>query len=100
MLTTLKPLNIILFDTYMLAILYLALTWKYINCSTNSNIWELFYYIVLFLRLFIDEMESNSKITKQTFNILIFVSSFVVLAGMSTYEIVIIVQNREYFDDP
>lgn len=39
MISSIKPINIILLDTYILAILYLAITWKYINCGTNSNIW-------------------------------------------------------------
>jgi hypothetical protein len=54
MVSSLKPINLILFDTYVLALIYLALTWKYIDCNTKSNVWELFYYLVLIGRLLID----------------------------------------------
>ena len=37
MISSIKPINIILLDTYFLGLLYLAITWKDINCNTNSN---------------------------------------------------------------
>lgn len=100
MISSLKPINLILFDTYILAVLYLAITWQYINCNTNSNVWQLFYYIVLFLRLFIDEAENNSKISKKAYYILTFITSYGILFGMCTYEIVTIATHPEDFDDP
>lgn len=100
MVTSIKPINIILVDTYFLGLLYLFITWQYINCNTNSNIWELFYYLVLLLRLVIDELENNNKISKTVYTVLIFISSFIVLLGMCTYEVVIIARNSQDFDDP
>lgn len=100
MISSLKPINLILFDTYILAILYLAITWQYINCNTHSNIWQLFYYLILLLRLLIDEAENNSILSKKLYYTLIFISSFVFLFGISTYEIVTIVTHPEDFDDP
>lgn len=100
MVTSIKPINIILVDTYFLGLLYLFITWQYINCNTNSNIWELFYYLVLLLRLVIDELENNNKISKNVYTVLIFISSFIVLLGMCTYEVVIIARNSQDFDDP
>ena len=100
MVSSIKPINIILVDTYFLALMYLFITWRYINCGTNSNIWELFYYLVLLARLFIDELESNSKITKKTYTVCTFISSFVVLMGMCIYELVAIANNSKEFDDP
>lgn len=100
MITSLKPINIILFDTYILGILYLAISWEYINCNTNSNIWELFYYLLLIIRLVIDELENNAFISNKFYTILILITSFGVLFGMCTYEIVRIAQNPQDFDDP
>lgn len=100
MVTSIKPINIILVDTYFLGLIYLFITWQYINCNTNSNIWELFYYLVLLLRLVIDELENNNKISKTVYTVLIFISSFIVLLGMCTYEVVIIARNSQDFDDP
>lgn len=100
MISSIKPMNIILLDTYFLGLLYLAITWKDINCNTNSNIWELFYYLVLLARLLIDELENNSIIAKTTYTVCIFISSFLVLMGLCVYELVVIVNNREDFDDP
>jgi len=54
MVSSIKPINIILFDGYILAFLYLAITWQYIDCGTHSNIWQLIYYLILFVRLLID----------------------------------------------
>lgn len=100
MVTSIKPINIILVDTYFLGLIYLFITWQYINCNTNSNIWELFYYLVLLLRLVIDELENNNKISKTVYTVLIFISSFIVLLGMCAYEVVIIARNSQDFDDP
>ena len=100
MITSLKPINLILFDTYILAILYLAITWKYICCNTSSNVWELFYYLILLVRLLIDELENNSKISKNVYYALLFTSSFVVLNAMCIYESVTIAKNPQHFDDP
>lgn len=100
MITSLKPINLILFDTYILAILYLAITWKYIGCNTSSNVWELFYYLILLVRLLIDELENNSKISKNVYYVLLFASSFGALNAMCIYESVTIAKNPQDFDDP
>lgn len=100
MISSIKPINIILLDTYFLGLLYLAITWQYIGCNTNSNVWELVYYVVLVARLVIDELENNSIISKCTYNVAIFISSFLVLAGLCAYELVVISQHSAEFDDP
>ena len=100
MIKTLKPFNLLLFDSYILALLYLFITWNKINCGLHCNIWQLFYYLVLFARLVFDELENNSKITKKIYWILTFISSGVVLLGMGIYELVAIFSNPEDFNDP
>lgn len=85
----LKPINIILFDTYLIALFYLIFTWQYVDCNTNSNIWQLFFYLILFARLVIDELENNDIIGTKPYSIAILISS-VVLAGMSIYECIAI----------
>lgn len=56
MISSIKPFNLLLLDTYILALIYLFIKWTLIDCGTHSNIWQLFYYIVLILRLVIDEL--------------------------------------------
>lgn len=92
----LKPINLIFFDSYLLFILYLALNWQPINCSTNSNIWQLFYYIVLVLRLGIDEAENSQVIGRKCFLFMIFASSLI-LVGMGAYEMYTIYNNPNAF---
>ena len=84
MVNNLKPINLIFFDSYVLFIIYLGMNWEMINCSTYSNIWQLIYYIVLLLRLGIDEAENNQIIQRKCYLASIFTSSLI-LVGMSIY---------------
>jgi len=84
----------------MIAIIYLFMTWNYASCNTNSNYWQLFFYATLFIRLGLDELENNSKISKKLYYALIMLTSFVVLFGLSTYQIVRVSSNPSSFDDP
>ena len=93
---SLKPINLIFFDSYVLFIIYLAVNWNAINCSTYSNIWQLCYYVVLVLRLGIDEAENSQVIGRKCFLVLIFISSLV-LVGMGVYEMYTIYMNPSYF---
>ena len=100
MISSIKPFNLLLFDMYFLCILYLFIKWNLINCGTHSNVWQLFYYIVLVLRLLIDELESNAKLSREKYWVLTFISSALVLLGMGIYELVAIFTNSDQFDDP
>ena len=97
MVNSLKPVNLIFLDSYVLFIIYLAFNWESINCQTNSNVWQLFYYIILILRLLIDQFENNAVISRKLYLILIFVSSGIVLNAMCIYEMATIFQNPEYW---
>lgn len=100
MIKTLKPFNLLLFDSYILALFYLFITWNKINCGLHCNIWQLFFYFVLFARLAFDELENNLKISKKMFWIITFISSGVILLGMGIYELVVIFSNPQDFNDP
>ena len=96
MVSNLKPINLIFFDSYVLFIIYLAMNWNMIDCSTYSNVWQLFYYILLVLRLGIDEAENNQIIQRKCYLGCIFASSLILVA-MSIYEMVTIFDNPDYF---
>ena len=93
MFSSLKPINIILFNTYIIALIYLLMTWNYVSCGTSSGYWELFFYLILFARLFIDELENNSKISENLALILMTSSSVICLFALSTYELLKIHDN-------
>ncbi len=97
MVNSLKPINLIFFDSYVLFVIYLAMNWATIDCSRYSNIWQLFYYIVLILRLGIDEFENNGVFGRKCYLALIFISSGVILNGMCIYEMYTIFQNPDFF---
>lgn len=100
MISSLQPFNLLLFDMYFLAFLFLFINWNSVNCGTHSNVWQLFYYIVLTARLVFDELENNAIIAKTVYWILTFISSCVVLLGMGIYELVAIYTHAEDFNDP
>lgn len=56
MITSIKPMNLVLFNTYTVLLVFLSLNWQNSSCEISSNIWELFYYIILYSRLLIHEL--------------------------------------------
>lgn len=100
MISSIKPLNLLLADAYALAIIYLLIKWSVTECNTYSNVWEFFYYLTLVLRLIADEMESNSIISNKIYWAFTLFTSFGVLMGMGIYEMVTIYTHPEDFSDP
>lgn len=100
MISSIKPLNLLLADAYALAIIYLLIKWSVTECNTYSNVWEFFYYLTLVLRLIADEMESNSIISNKMYWAFTLFTSFGVLMGMGIYEMVTIYTHPEDFSDP
>ena len=78
-------------------LLQIVLNFKDSDCGTSSNIFQIGYVVVLFLRLLFDELYNNRKIVRMTWNILMIITSFVLLGALSGYEIWAISANPDSF---
>lgn len=94
MIKKLKPLNILLVNLYVIMFLQLFLNWNYTACQTFSNVWALCIYIMLVLRIAIDEIYNNEISSFKAYAIFSFVLS-AVMTGLGIYETVTILTHLE-----
>jgi hypothetical protein len=98
---TLEPVNIILFNIYIIMLLQIALNWSFADCGTGSNIFQLIFVITMLLRLFFHEGSQNKIINSTLFKTLMLISSGCILTGISIYESYTISQHWNNFSyDP
>lgn len=90
MIKTLRPLNILLVNLYVIMFLQLFLNWNFTGCQTFSNVWALCIYILLVLRIVIDELHNNKIAPYKSYAALSLLLSSV-MTGLGIYETVTII---------
>ena len=78
-------------------LLQIILNFKESGCGTSSNAFQIAYVGVLFIRLFIDEFYNNMAIARRCWNILMIITSLIILGGLSAYEIYAITDKPDSF---
>jgi hypothetical protein len=84
--------NILLFNFYTLLLIQLLFNWNITNCGNKANLWKFFFLIILYARLFLDEMYNNQKINQKIFRIVQILTA-VALAILAAVMIAIIIGN-------
>lgn len=95
--TTLDPLNIILFNIYLVMILQLALNWESSDCGTKSYLYQLGFIILMTLRLLFQELFNNAVMAKKLFVGSMFLTSGVLLLALGAYQSYVIATNSSNF---
>ena len=97
LINTFQPQNILLLNFYVIPLMQILFNWSEGSCGTNSNVWQLFFVLILISRIFIDELYNNSHIKQRLFQILMFLTSGVGLLTMGVYESWTIAAHPEEF---
>ena len=93
---TIRAYNIILANFYVILLVQLLFNWSETECGHSLNVWKLILLIVLFGRLFADEMFNNSKIHQTAYSI-IRVTTAVILVAMAIFMIITLLENEHSF---
>ena len=98
MINTLQPLNIILFNIYLIMTLQLLLNWSEASCNHHSNLFQLVFIITMITRLILQESFLNKIIKFKTYKSTTLISSGVVLTGFAIYQAIILGTNPSDYD--
>jgi hypothetical protein len=94
--TSLRPVNLLLANVYLIMLLQIALNWGAADCRTSSNSYQLAFVVIVIGRLVIDEIYHNGVVGRMPFVVCTFITT-ALLVGFAIYQSVVVANNPDAF---